>query len=69
MCKIDLFNHNNEIGDSGACSIGEALKVNSTLVEINLSAMAYITSPCITMKLVFMRTKLDIQEEFLWGKD
>ena len=30
------LNNDNQIGDSGGCSIGEALKMNSTLTELNL---------------------------------
>ena len=36
----EMMNNNewndNDIGDSGGCSIGEGLKMNSTLTELNL---------------------------------
>ena len=37
--NVDVMNderNGNQIGDSGGCSIGEGLKVNSTLTELNL---------------------------------
>ena len=36
--------NSNKIGDSGACSIGEGLKVNSTLTELNLEIDELITN-------------------------
>ena len=35
LMKI-VVNKRREIGDSGACAIGEALKMNSTLTELHL---------------------------------
>ena len=34
---MDNVWNDNQIGDSGTCSIGEGLKMNSTLTELDLS--------------------------------
>ena len=40
MIDDDVMNddrNDNQIGDSGACSIGEGLKVNSTLTKMEMN--------------------------------
>ena len=36
ILKFNEMNEQNQIGDSGGCSIGEVLKVNSTLTRLDL---------------------------------
>ena len=38
MCACDALRSDNQIGDAGAVDLGEALKVNSSIIDLDVSS-------------------------------